>query len=108
MTTLAKILKRKSASPASHYGKDASRNLVIALIPGSMGRDMIQLTPAGTRRHRTILVTDLWSHMQRCEANKAWSLKMAEKKARKQAATAVREQRKATAKLAREVKKAQA
>lgn len=91
MTTLTKILKRKSASPASHYGKDASRPLNITLIPGSMGRDLIQLTPSGTRRHRAILVTDLWSYMQRCEANKAWSVKMAEKKAAKAAAKERRE-----------------
>lgn len=105
MTNLSKPISRKSGTPANHYGRDAERPLVITLLPGSLGRDIIELRPSGTRRAEQILVSDLWAFALRCKAGRAWSEKMALKKANIAAKRAAAEQRKETRRLARAVAK---
>ncbi len=85
MTPLTKPVTRKSSTPAGRYGKDANRRIAITLLPGPLGDDMIELRPLKTQRGRKILVSDLWSFMIRCEANKAQAEKLAARKAKRAA-----------------------
>lgn len=102
---LLRKVVRKTTTPTSTYGKDASRELIVSLIPGGGADDLIELRPMRCKtRALSCTVKDLWGHLLRCQANKAWSERMSVQKAAKAVRTAAVLQRKATAKLAREIR----
>lgn len=104
-TNLLRKVVRKTTTPASTYGKDASRDLIVSLIPSGAG-DLIELRPLRCKnRALSCTVKDLWSYLLRCQAGQAWSVKMAAKKAAKAAKQATAAQRKETRRLARAVVK---
>mgnify|MGYP001248558393 CR=1 FL=1 len=77
MSPLTKPLHRKTAAKASSYGADASRQIVVSLVPAPNGDDLVQLRPLRCQqRTYAITVKDLWSFLQKVEANKAWSERM--------------------------------
>lgn len=66
------MIVRKTSAKASHYGADSDRPLVVTLIPAPAGEDIVVLHPlrCPSRRY-AITVRDLWSFLQKCEANKS-------------------------------------
>lgn len=107
MTALTKAISRKTSARASTYGRDAARRIVVKLMPGPSGQDMIELRPERTRRGRTMLLADLWSLMLRHEANRAWSEKALARKKAKAERKAARAAQTETRRLARAVISAQ-
>lgn len=70
MTTLLKPVKRVAVTTLDgHHGADRGRRLVITLLPGSDGNELIELRPQGTRRAKYCKLIDLYSYMIRCEVN---------------------------------------
>ena len=84
MTHLTKPIIRKTGATASHYGRDANRNIVVTLVSAPMGEDIVMLHPLRCPgRKYAITVKDLWSFLQRCEANKSHMEKLRARKAAK-------------------------
>lgn len=103
MTPLNKPVTRKTGTRASTYGADAKRLIAVTLIPGGQSDDLIELRPLRTKRPRCITVRDLWSYLERCAADKAWSDRMLKKKVAKADQRAKRSAARVTAKLRRDV-----
>ena len=99
MTSLRKPVKRVSNSMASSYGPDGRKRLVISIIPGPDGRDMIELRPERTQRPKTALLTDVYRWIIKCEADGARMAKLREKKL-------LKAERRANRKWAAELRKA--
>lgn len=85
MTPLNKPIVRRTSATASHYGRDANRNLVVTLVPAPAGDDIVMLHPLRCpSRKYAITVRDLWSFLQKCEANKTKREKEMIRKARRE------------------------
>lgn len=83
MTTLRKPVTRVSSSKAATYGPDRDKRLVVSIVPGPDGRDILELRPQRTQRVKRAALSDIYNWLIKCEANAAIGVKLAAAKAKK-------------------------
>lgn len=100
MTALKKPVRRVSAAVAASYGPDRGKRLVVTIVPGPGGADMLELRPERTRRTETVLLADVYQWAIRSRVNATKMARLREKKAKKAVA---REKRRWNRELRRDI-----
>lgn len=100
MTPFSKPVRRVTVDTLGHsFGSDWKRKLVVSLNAG----DRIALRPQGTRREVSILASDLYRYVLRCEANKALLERARQRKEAKATRLARQRQERAEKRLTRPI-----